>query len=149
MSGLSDVAKSVGIKPEVVTEVFEEILARVKRGDNVRIKGFGTFRAKVYPGRTLTSPTVNDGEPIVFGDSTVLKFKQSQIAKQRLNAPAKAEAKGKKSEAKANGEAKDGEAKAKKAKPGSGKVPGAKVAKPSKPKPAPEPEVDDDEGDDE
>lgn len=85
MSGLVDVARGANVKPDVVGEVFEEILARVKKGERVRIKGFGTFEMKVYPGRTLQSPTVNDGEPVTFPDSQMLKFRQSQIAKRRLN----------------------------------------------------------------
>lgn len=85
MSGSRDVAKALGIKPSVVGDVFEEILARVGQGEQIRIKGFGTFQARVYPGRTLTSPKVNDGKPIAFGDSVTLKFRQAQTAKQRLN----------------------------------------------------------------
>lgn len=96
MSGMVDIAKSIGVKQEVVSEVFEEILKRVDNGEEVRIKGFGTFKGKIYPGRTLQSPTVNDGKPIKFGDSVTLKFRQSQLAKQHLNKPKpKAAAKGK------------------------------------------------------
>lgn len=85
MSGVLDIAKTIGVKQEVVNDVFEEILKRVGSGEEVRVKGFGTFKAKVYPGRTLQSPTVNGGEPIKFSDSITLKFRQSQLAKQRLN----------------------------------------------------------------
>lgn len=97
MSGMVDIAKSIGVKQDIVSEVFEEILKRVDNGEEVRIKGFGTFKGKVYPGRTLQSPTVNGGKPIKFGDSVTLKFRQSQLAKQRLNKPKpKAKGKGKK-----------------------------------------------------
>ena len=110
MSGLTDVARSVSVKPSIVAEIFEEILARTKKGEHVRIKGFGTFRSQMYPGRTLTSPTVNNGKPVKFDDSMMLKFRQSQIAKQRLNAeapkakqPAKASKASKKKASKAKG----------------------------------------------
>lgn len=103
MSGLTDVAKSVNVKPEIVAEVFEEILARTKKGEKVRIMGFGTFRSQVYPGRTLTSPTVNDGKPVKFDDSVMLKFRQSQKAKEYLNtAPQKQPASKKKASKKAS-----------------------------------------------
>lgn len=87
MSGMTDIAKSIGVKQEVVNDVFQEIMKRVDAGEEVRIKGFGAFKGKIYPGRTLQSPTVNDGKPIKFGDSVTLKFRQSQLAKQRLNKP--------------------------------------------------------------
>jgi nucleoid DNA-binding protein len=93
MSGLADVAKGAGVKPEIVTEVFQEILARVKKGEPVRIKGFGTFERRMYPGRTLTTPAVNNGEPIEFPDSYMLKFRQSQLAKSALNVAAAKKAK--------------------------------------------------------
>jgi integration host factor subunit beta len=103
MSGLTDVAKGANVKPDVVVDIFEEILKRVSNGERVRIKGFGSFQMRVYPGRTLTTPAVNDGEPITFKDSQTLKFKQSSQAKERLNAKAPVgskKSKGKKSKGK-------------------------------------------------
>lgn len=85
MSGLVEVAKGAGVKPDIIVDVFEEILKRVRDGERVRIKGFGSFEMRTYPGRTLVTPAVNNGEPITFGDSKMLKFRQSAIAKQRLN----------------------------------------------------------------
>lgn len=85
MSGLADVAKKANVKREVVQDVFEAILSMVKNGDDVRIKGFGTFERKTYPGRTLQTPAVNEGKPIKFADSFLLKFRQSALAKRRLN----------------------------------------------------------------
>lgn len=89
MSGLVEVAKESGVKPDVITNVFETILSMVASGDKVRIKGFGAFERRKYKGRTLTSSAVNDGEPITYPDSHVLKFRQSGLAKRRLNIVAK------------------------------------------------------------
>jgi nucleoid DNA-binding protein len=89
MSGLVEVAKEAGLKPEVVANVFETILSMAANGDSVRIKGFGTFERRNYPGRTLVTPAVNNGEPITYPDSYVLKFHQSGLAKRRINIVAK------------------------------------------------------------
>lgn len=92
MSGIQDVAREAGLKPEIVANAFEAILAAVSRGEKVRIKGIGTFERKLYKGRTLVTPAVNEGEPIKYPDSYVLKFHQSQLAKRRLNIVAKKQA---------------------------------------------------------
>src|SRR6478752_10866572 len=92
MSGIQDVAREAGLKPEIVANLFEAILASVSRGEKVRIKGIGTFERKLYKGRTLVTPAVNEGEPIKYPDSFVLKFHQSQLAKRRINIVAKRQA---------------------------------------------------------
>jgi nucleoid DNA-binding protein len=89
MSGLVEVAKESGVKPEVITNLFETILSMVSTGEKVRIKNFGVFERRRYKGRTITSKAVNDGEAISYPDSHVLKFRQSGIAKRRLNIVAK------------------------------------------------------------
>jgi nucleoid DNA-binding protein len=149
MSGIIDIAKGASVKPEIVEEIFEEIFTRVKAGDQVRIKGFGTFQAKKYPGRTLTSPTVNGGEPVQFPDSMMLKFRQSHLAKVRLNT--KGTAKSAKASAEAPEAAAEEAPKAKKAKPAKtapASAPAAAPAKPAKAKKAPKPPVDADDDDD-
>jgi len=85
MSGLRDIAKTLKLKLPIVQSVFQEIIARVASGEKVKVKNFGTFQAKVYPGRELKSPKVNGGKPLNFPDSMALKFRQSQRAKQTLN----------------------------------------------------------------
>lgn len=89
MSGVSEICKESGLKPDVVTGVFETILAMVANGEKVRLKGFGSFERKMYPGRTLTTPAVNNGEPMKYPDSYLLKFHQSNLAKRRINIAAK------------------------------------------------------------
>lgn len=89
MSGVSEICKESGLKPEQVVNVFETILAMVASGEKVRLKGFGSFERKLYPGRTLTTPAVNGGEPMKYPDSYLLKFHQSNLAKRRINIAAK------------------------------------------------------------
>lgn len=85
MAGLKEISKALKLKLPIVQSIFQEIMARVAAGEKVKVKNFGTFQAKVYPGRELTSPRVNGGKPFNFPDSLGLKFRQSQRAKQTLN----------------------------------------------------------------
>jgi DNA-binding protein HU-beta len=129
MAGLNEVAKSAGVKPDEVEEVFEQVLRMVADGQTVRIKGFGAFERKLYAGRTLTTPAVNDGKAITFPDSFVLRFRQSQVAKQRINAAAK---KGKKADGKKGKTVKKASAK-KATKKAASKKAASKKGKPAKP----------------
>jgi len=135
MSGLVEVAKESGLKPDVVANIFETILAMTANGDLVRIKGFGTFQRRKYKGRTLRTPAVNNGEPITYPDSFVLKFHQSTLAKRRINIVAKKAEKAAKDAAAASATAKP--KKQKKADKASTPPPAAK-----KKKPRPEPAAD-------
>ena len=85
MAGIKDVAQRVGVKPDVISDVFEAIFTMIKKGDRVRIIGFGSFERKTFPGRKLQTPLVNDGSAFCFPDSYRVAFKQSQQAKGRLN----------------------------------------------------------------
>lgn len=97
MAGIQDIARGAGVKTDVVSDVFEQIFQMIKKGERVRVIGFGTFERKTFPGRKLQTPAINEGEPFRFGDSYRLAFKQSQQAKRRLNKTKrkKAEAKSK------------------------------------------------------
>lgn len=121
-TGIKDIAHDVqrdqphlGSKADVentLKSAFGVILERVAKGDTVTIRGFGTFHAKVFKGRTLKSPLMEGGS-VDFGDSLVLRFRQSLQAKKTINdiageAPAKAKPK-------ANGKSKAKKASAKKA----------------------------------
>lgn len=85
MAGIRDIAKAAGLKPEDVSDVFEAVFKLVKAGELVRVQGFGSFEKKKFPGRTLTSPVINDGEPTTFGPSYRVAFKQSDQCKRRMN----------------------------------------------------------------
>lgn len=85
MAGIHDIAKAAGLKASDVTDVFEAVFQLVRSGESVRIVGFGCFDRKSFPGRTVTSPVINEGEPITFGKSYRIAFRQSDQAKLRLN----------------------------------------------------------------
>lgn len=163
MASLNDIAKRAGVRGDAATELFAAIFSAVKDGETVRIQGFGNFTVKTYPGRTLTSPAVNDGKPIKFGDSKMLKFRQSALAKQKLNTKDDTKKELKKVKAKAveaeeaesddeddedeapKKKAKAGAKLTKKAAPAAKKKPAAKPAKKAKPEPEDEPDDEDEE----
>lgn len=91
MAGIRDIAKAAGVKPEDVSDVFEAIFKLAKKGDQVRVAGFGTFEKRSFPGRTLQSPVINDGEVTTYGPSYRIAFKQSDQCKRRLNRKKKVE----------------------------------------------------------
>ncbi len=100
---------------------FDIVLERVAKGAKVSIRGFGAFEAKLFKGRTLSSPLMKGGT-IEFKDQLVLRFRQSQSAKVKINEinaaiPKKAKAKDNgKADAKPADDKKVKAAKAKKAK---------------------------------
>ncbi len=85
MSGIRDIAKGAGLKNDVVFDIFEEIFRRVRKGESVKIVGFGTFDKRSFPGRKHQSPVINDGEEFKYGRSYRIGFKCSEQAKKRLN----------------------------------------------------------------
>jgi len=85
MAGIRDIAKAAGVKPEDVSDIFEAIFKLAKSGEQVRVSGFGTFDKRKFPGRTLQSPVINDGEATTYGPSFRIAFKQSDQCKRRLN----------------------------------------------------------------
>jgi nucleoid DNA-binding protein len=89
MAGIQDVARTAGVKTDVVVDVFEAVYSLVKAGKTVRISGFGSFEKKKFPGRTLSSPVINDGKPTTFGSKSRMAFRQSDQIKRRLNAKRK------------------------------------------------------------
>jgi len=77
----------LGSKADVehlIKEVFEVILERTAKGSDVKVRGFGVFTATTFKGRTLKSPLMKGGE-INFKDQLVLRFRQSQAAKIKIN----------------------------------------------------------------
>lgn len=96
MAGISEIAKSAGVKKDVVVDVFAAVYKLVKSGETVRISGFGSFEKKKFPGRTLSSPVINDGEPTTFSAKYRMAFRQSDQIKRRLNVKRKKKAEKKK-----------------------------------------------------
>ena len=104
MSGLNELCRDIGLNPiklengfvlntgELIDALFAGIQERCAKGEEIRIKGFGTFKGRVMDGRKLKTPVVPGGE-IDYPDRLLLKFTQSQKSKATMNedpdAPAK------------------------------------------------------------
>lgn len=89
MANATDLAKAAGIPRAVVDDLLNQIIRLLQKGEPVKLTGFGTFERKLHRGRTLKTPAVQDGAPITYPDSFAIRFRQSPIAKQRINTPPK------------------------------------------------------------
>lgn len=67
----------------VVEAVISHIQASMKKGDEVRIPGFGTFKVTNRPARTARNPQT--GKPMKLPASKVPKFQASKNLKELLN----------------------------------------------------------------
>jgi nucleoid DNA-binding protein len=84
MAGMHSVAKPAGVKDAQGYALFASILARVKSGERVYIKDFGTFWAVKRKARTITSPQIPGGTAEI-PERMVLRFRPSPITRQVLN----------------------------------------------------------------
>lgn len=84
MAGTHDIARAAGLKDTEVHTVFATILEKVKNGERVLIKDFGTFQVKQVKERTITSPQIPSGSAVV-PEHQVMKFKASPVTKDLLN----------------------------------------------------------------
>jgi nucleoid DNA-binding protein len=64
--------------------LFQIIMDRLRAGGTVQVKGFGTFRAKLLKGRTMSSSLV-DGGKTSFGDKLLIKFHAAPQAKKYMS----------------------------------------------------------------
>ena len=78
MSGLNK-----GDAGKAVEAVFDVISASLKRGDEVRLVGFGTFSVSKRKASTGRNPRT--GEPMTIAASTQPKFKAGKVLKDSLN----------------------------------------------------------------
>ena len=106
MAGIADVAKTAGLHPltcphcgrrigtgiRVFESLFRAILQHVKRGEEVRVRGFGTFRRIVTAKRRLAAGVtrrmgskVYDAGGQVIGPVSRVSFSQGRQAKRFLN----------------------------------------------------------------
>lgn len=102
MAGFYDIAKEVGLYPVEVEkgedgkvprkistdaafdELWDRVIERLKGGEKVAVRGFGTFQAKLLKGRTLSSPLLEGGTGS-FDDRLVIRFHASTQAKAKIN----------------------------------------------------------------
>ena len=78
---VSGLGKGDAIK--AVEAVFESISAALKRGDEVRLVGFGTFSVSSRKASTGRNPRT--GEPMTIKASSQPKFKAGKVLKDSVN----------------------------------------------------------------
>ena len=81
VADMSGLAKSDAIK--AVEAVFDAISATLKKGDEVRLVGFGTFSISKRKASTGRNPRT--GEPMTIKASTQPKFKAGKGLKDAVN----------------------------------------------------------------
>jgi integration host factor subunit beta len=69
---------------EVIETVFDSLIAAVKKGERVEIRGFGTFRTRDRRGRQGRNPRT--GEKVEVRAKKILYFKPSKDLKDFVNA---------------------------------------------------------------
>jgi len=84
MAGTHDIARDAGMKDTEIKNVFNAIIARVKAGERVLIKDFGTFENKHVKERMIKSPQIPNGEAKVEAHN-VVKYRPSPVTKAILN----------------------------------------------------------------
>jgi len=75
MAGIKDISKAAGINEQQMKGVIKAIVAEVKKGGNVMLKDFGTFKLKAVPERQYPNPQT--GEKITKAAHNKLVFKPS------------------------------------------------------------------------
>lgn len=67
----------------LVALVFERITQALQNGDEVRVRGFGTFTARSYPGRPGRNPRTGEDAPVP--PRTVALFRAGDTLRRRVN----------------------------------------------------------------
>ena len=84
---IASVAETAGLQRsdaiKAVEAVFDAISASLKKGDEVRLVGFGTFSVSKRKASTGRDPRT--GEPMVIKASTQPKFKAGKLLKDSVN----------------------------------------------------------------
>lgn len=81
------VAKECSLSKEksnqVVGSVLESIIEALRKGEDVRLQGFGTFEVAIAPARTGRNPAT--GKPIKIAEAKRVKFRAGTTLKESLN----------------------------------------------------------------
>jgi len=67
---------------EILNYIFDSIIEAVRKGEDVKISGFGTFRLKVRKARTAVNPRT--GEKIEVPEKKTPKFTPSKNFKEAV-----------------------------------------------------------------
>lgn len=68
---------------QIVDTVFDNIVATLKKGDEVSVAGFGIFSAKTRAARTARNPRT--GEMVKVAAMKVAKFRAAKALKEAIN----------------------------------------------------------------
>ncbi len=68
---------------QIVDTVFDNIIATLKKGDEVSVAGFGIFSAKTRAARTARNPRT--GEMVKVAAMKVAKFRAAKALKEAIN----------------------------------------------------------------
>ncbi len=84
---INEVAKASNISKtsaaKAVDAVFSSIKKALKRGDEFRMIGFGTFKVRKVPAKTVRNP--RDGSPVNVPASKRVKFTAGKELKEAAN----------------------------------------------------------------
>jgi nucleoid DNA-binding protein len=95
---------TLGATKEVITALVETVVEELGNDQRVRLKGLGTLTPRLYGGHMMNTPNI--GEPRAIKKQRVIRFNQSRIASQAINAkPLPGEKKAKKKDKAAKAEA--------------------------------------------
>ena len=84
---VEEVAKAADLTKKdsevIVDEVFRNIILALNRGDNIELRGFGSFRVRKRDARRGRNPKT--GEPVDIPAKTVPYFKPGKELKELIN----------------------------------------------------------------
>lgn len=87
MAGINELKKVAGVSSQTVTDVCNAILELTRKGEDVRIQGFGTFKKHHKEAYTGRNPAT--GEDVDVPAKDVLKFKPAKDVDMNLPKAAK------------------------------------------------------------
>ena len=68
---------------KILDIVFTEIVEALNRGENIEIRGFGSYKVKLRKARLGRNP--KNSEPVQIPEKKAIKWKMSKILYKRLN----------------------------------------------------------------
>ena len=68
---------------KILDIVFTEIVEALNRGENIEIRGFGSYKVKLRKARLGRNP--KNSEPVQIPEKKAIKWKMSKILYRRLN----------------------------------------------------------------
>lgn len=83
LENAADRVQSKAAAKDIVETVFTTMAATLKKGDEVSVHGFGTFKVKHRAARTARNPIT--GEPVQVAAKKAVSFKPAKALKDEVN----------------------------------------------------------------